>query len=143
MRPVHKLIIHCSSTPEGHDVTIDDIRAWHTAPTQRGGNGWRDIGYHYVVHLDGSVHRGRLESTTGAHCAGHNHDSIGICYVGGLADDGFTPKDTRTPAQREAMKKLVAELLGRYPGAAVLGHNDLNPRKACPCFRVECLLSGH
>ena len=133
MRKIWKIILHCSATPEGKDVTIDDIRRWHTLPRNKGGNGWRDIGYHYVVHRDGSVHRGRDEAATGAHCAGHNSDSIGICYIGGLSTDG-KPKDTRTPAQRATLQKIVGELLQKYPEAKVYGHKDFNKYKACPSF---------
>lgn len=130
------IVIHCSATPEGKDITIDEIRRWHTQPPPHG-NGWKDIGYHYVIHLDGSVHRGRPENVAGAHCKGHNKNSIGICYVGGEAPDGKTPKDTRTPAQKEAMERLIKELKTRYPSARVCGHNDLDPNKACPSFRVK------
>lgn len=140
MRTIRKIIIHCSATPEGKDFTIEDIRRWHTTPRNRGGNGWNDIGYHYVIHLDGSLHTGRPEERTGAHCLGHNRDSIGICLIGGLAKDGRTPKDTRTYPQKRALERLVAELLQRFPGAAVMGHHDLNPSKACPCFDVSTLI---
>ena len=136
MRKINKIVIHCSATPEGKPFTADDIRRWHTAPVNRGGNGWKDIGYHYVVELDGTVKRGRQESRIGAHCAGHNRDSIGVCYVGGVAADGRTPKDTRTPEQRRALYNLVGDLKARYPDSIVVGHNDLNKAKACPCFKV-------
>lgn len=132
MRKIRKIIIHCSATPEGRNVTVDQIRSWHVQ-----GNRWKDIGYHYVVHLDGSIHSGRPEGQTGAHCAGHNADSIGICYVGGMDADGRKPKDTRTPAQCAAIDWLTADLLARYPGAKVYGHNQLNPSKACPSYNVK------
>lgn len=130
MRRIDKIILHCSATPEGKPFTVEDIRRWHK------GNGWSDIGYHYVVHLDGSVHAGRPESMVGAHCRGYNGSSIGVCYIGGLTKDGRKPKDTRTPAQKTAMEFLVAELMRRYPGATLHGHNEFNPMKACPCFKV-------
>lgn len=130
-RAIREIIIHCSATPEGKDYTVEQIRHWHVR-----GNGWRDIGYHYVVYRDGSVHPGRPVGQTGAHCAGHNRQSIGVCYIGGYAADGRTPKDTRTPAQRTALAGLVAELRRRYPGATVHGHNEFAP-KACPCFNVR------
>lgn len=132
---VDKIILHCSATPEGIPFTIEDIRKWHTLPGAKGGKGWSDIGYHYVVHLDGSVHTGRPEHRPGAHCKGQNHCSIGICYVGGLASDGTTPKDTRTPAQKSAIDKLVKDILARYPAATIHGHNEFST-KACPCFKV-------
>ena len=129
MRKIRKIILHCSATAEGRAFTIDDIRRWHIR-----GNGWKDIGYHYVVHLDGSIHQGRKEEAVGAHCRGHNHDSIGVCYIGGAAADGATPKDTRTPQQRAALDRLVGDLQGRYPEAGVYRHRELNPGKTCPSF---------
>lgn len=129
MRRITKVIIHCSATPEGRNVSAADIRRWHVK-----GNGWSDIGYHYVILLDGTIERGRLESVPGAHCSGHNHDSIGICYVGGMSADGSKPKDTRTPAQHAALDHLLDDLKTRYPGIKVYKHNELTPAKACPSF---------
>lgn len=134
MRPIHTIVIHCSATPEGRSVSVEIIRKWHTD------RGWRDIGYHYVVDLDGKVHEGRPVGQTGAHVRGHNTGSIGICYVGGVTNDGrLAPKDTRTPAQREALKALVAELAETYPGIkTVKGHRDFSGvKKACPCFEAQ------
>ncbi len=91
MRRITEIIIHCSATPEGKDFTVDDIRRWHLA------RHFADIGYHYVIYRDGSVHKGRAENIAGAHCLGHNAHCIGFCYIGGVAKDGKTPKDTRTP----------------------------------------------
>lgn len=136
MRPIRKIILHCSATAEGKAFTIDDIRRWHTAPVNKGGRGWKDIGYHFVVHLDGSIHAGRPLEQSGAHCLGHNRDSIGICYVGGCAADGKTPKDTRTPAQKAALRKLVAELRQQYPAATLHGHREF-AAKACPSFPID------
>ena len=97
MRSIDKIIVHCTATPEGKHFTVQQIREWHTAPKPKG-NGWRDIGYHFVVYLDGSVHNGRPVGQIGAHCSGHNAHSIGVCYVGGeVADGSHKPKDTRTP----------------------------------------------
>lgn len=126
-RPITEIIVHCSATPRGRDVSVDDIRSWHKA------RGYADIGYHYVVHLDGSVHAGRPEHTAGAHCLGHNAVSIGVCYVGGVEADCSTPADTRTPAQRRSLGRLIGELRRRYPSARVYGHRDF-AAKACPCF---------
>ncbi len=131
MRKIDKIIIHCSATAEGRDYTVAQIREWHVK-----GNGWRDIGYHYVIYRDGSVHAGRPVEETGAHTTGHNAHSIGICYIGGYAADGKTPKDTRTEAQRIALRRLVKELQEKYPGATVHGHNEF-ANKACPCFEVK------
>lgn len=129
-RVINRIIVHCAATPEGKAFTIDDVRRWHKA------QGWSDVGYHYVIHLDGSVHAGRAESVTGAHTTGQNVNSIGVCYIGGLAADGKTPKDTRTPAQKAALLKLLRELKGRYPGARVYGHRDF-AAKACPSFDAK------
>ena len=94
-RTIKELIVHCSATPEGKDYSVNTIRQWHL---QRG---FSDIGYHYVIYRDGSIHTGRDESIIGAHCTGHNANSIGVCYIGGCASDGKTPKDTRTTEQKQ------------------------------------------
>lgn len=130
MRSIKKIIIHCAATPEGRDFTAQQIDAWHR---QRG---FRCIGYHFVVYRDGSVHRGRPLEQVGAHTSGHNANSIGICYIGGCASDGKTPKDTRTPQQREALIRLVSELRSQFPQASVHGHNEF-ANKACPSFNVQ------
>lgn len=127
MRKITLLIVHCSATPEGRDYGAADIDRWHR---QRG---WSQIGYHYVVRLDGTIERGRPESVVGAHCQNHNRHSIGICYVGGLAADGVTPKDTRTLEQRATLYALLKSLHESYPCALIVGHNTF-AAKACPCF---------
>ena len=130
MRSIQRIIIHCSATAEGKDYTVADIDRWHK---QRG---WQGIGYHYVVYRDGSIHTGRPVEQIGAHCSGYNASSIGVCYIGGCAADGKTPKDTRTPAQREALRGLVELLRAEYPGATVHGHREF-AAKACPSFDVR------
>jgi len=131
MRYIDQIVIHCSATREGQHFEVKDIRAWHKA------RGWRDIGYHYVILLDGTVQLGRPLDQTGAHVSGHNSKSIGICYIGGL-DAWGKPKDTRTVEQEEAMKRLVEDLLITYPGSEVLGHRDFpGVAKECPCFDVK------
>lgn len=127
MRTITEIIVHCSATPEGKDYTVADIDCWHR---QRG---FAQIGYHYVVYRDGSVHVGRQESQIGAHCVGHNTISIGVCYIGGLTADGKHPKDTRTEAQKAALLKLLKELKAKYPRAVIHGHRDF-ATKACPSF---------
>lgn len=129
MRKIDKIIVHCTATPEGRDVTVEEITRWHRA------RGFRTIGYHYLVRLDGTICPGRPENEIGAHCKGKNARSVGICYAGGLASDGKTPKDTRTAAQRASLRRLVADLRERYPGATVHGHREF-AAKACPCFDV-------
>ena len=130
MRKINEIIIHCSATPEGKDFTVDDIRRWHLARK------FADIGYHYVIYRDGSVHKGRTENIAGAHCLGHNAHSIGICYIGGCTADGKHPKDTRTPQQKTALRQLVNQLKFYYPHATVHGHNEFSS-KACPSFNVQ------
>lgn len=134
VRKINKIILHCSATPEGKDYTVAQIDQWHRARKFDG------IGYHFVIYRDGTIHRGRGVERAGAHCAGQNANSIGVCYIGGVATDGKTPKDTRTPAQRTAMKELVKKLLGEYPGATVHGHYEF-AAKACPSFNVETWLA--
>lgn len=127
MRKITEIIVHCSDTIEGKDFTVEDIRKWHKD------RGWLDIGYHYVVYLDGSIHRGRSEEVVGAHCVGHNAHSIGVCYIGGKEAGTFRAKDTRTPAQHEALLRLLIDLVCKYPDAKIYGHRDFANRK-CPCF---------
>lgn len=127
MRKITELIIHCSATPEGKSFSVADIDRWHR---QRG---WNGIGYHFVIYLDGSIHTGRRLSQIGAHCKGHNANSIGICYIGGCNSDGKSPKDTRTAAQKSALSTLLKELKKQFPNASIHGHRDFAP-KACPSF---------
>lgn len=130
MRKIDRIIIHCSATPEGREVGLSEMRRWHL------NRGFSDVGYHYLVHLDGRVEAGRPLGRTGAHCYGHNTGSIGICYIGGVAADGRTPKDTRTAAQRSALRALVTLLKFRFPHATLHGHNEF-AAKACPSFDVQ------
>lgn len=129
MRKINKIILHCSATKEGQKFTVKEIDAWHKQ------KGFKGVGYHYVILLDGTVESGRPESEVGAHTLGQNANSIGICYIGGL-DANAKPKNTRTDAQREALIKLVKELKAKYPGATVHGHNEF-ANKACPSFNVK------
>lgn len=130
MRDIDKIIVHCSATPEGRHTTVEEIKQWHL---QRG---WKDIGYHYVIYLDGTIHRGRPESVVGAHCSGYNKNSIGVCYIGGVAKDGKTPKDTRTEEQKRALREILNRLKRDYPKATLHGHNEF-ANKACPSFNVK------
>lgn len=132
MRAINEIIIHCSATAEGKDFKAADIRRWHVQ-----GNGWQDIGYHFVIDLDGTVEVGRPVSKQGAHCTNHNKTTIGICYVGGCAADGKIPKDTRTDAQKRSLRSLVSVLRSCFPTITkVSGHRDY-ANKACPSFDVH------
>lgn len=130
MRKIDLIIIHCTATPEGRPVTVADVTAWHKQ------KGFKTIGYHYLIGLNGEIWKGRDENEIGAHCEGHNATSIGVCYVGGLAKDGVTAKDTRTKKQSDALVKLTKELKAKYTSAVIHGHNEF-AAKACPSFDVQ------
>ena len=128
MRTITLLILHCSAVGPDQTSSAAQIDTWHR---QRGFH--LGIGYHYVVRRNGEVECGRPEYMVGAHCLNHNAHSIGICYEGGLNARG-QPADTRTEAQKAALRTLLEELHSRYPQALIVGHHDLNPHKACPCI---------
>ena len=129
MRKINKIIIHCSATIEGQSITADTIDQWHKK------RGWRGIGYHYVIGLDGLIEYGRMVDEIGAHVKSMNADSIGICYIGGL-DADKEPKDTRTLEQKESLLDLLKTLKRLHPEATIHGHNEF-ANKACPCFNVK------
>ena len=131
MRQVNEIILHCSATREGKAFTLADIDRWHRE------RGWKGCGYHYVVGLDGVVEEGRSMEEAGAHCAGRNSSSIGICYIGGCDLVGKA-KDTRTEEQKAAMVKLVRRLMDKYGIGIekVRCHNEF-AAKACPSFSIE------
>lgn len=126
MRDIRQIIVHCTATKEGREVSVEEIDSWHRA------QGWNGIGYHYVVKLDGRICRARSEEKVGAHCLGVNATSIGVVYVGGLDSDG-KPRDTRTEAQKAGLLEILARLMAKYPYARIYGHRDF-AEKACPCF---------
>jgi N-acetylmuramoyl-L-alanine amidase len=130
MRKINKIIIHCSATPEGRDVKTETIRKWHLD------KGWNDIGYHYVILLDGTIDVGRDVSIIGSHTFGENKGSIGICYVGGMNINMTKPKDTRTDAQKESLRCLITDLKEQHKGVKIYGHYAFSA-KACPSFNVE------
>jgi N-acetylmuramoyl-L-alanine amidase len=124
------LVIHCSATRAIQDVGVSDIRKWHMQ-----GNGWSNIGYHFVIRRSGKVERGRALDEVGTHVQGHNTDSVGICLVGGLNNATFKPENNYSPQQWESLTNLLKMLLKKYPKAKVLGHRDFaGVQKACPCF---------
>lgn len=139
-REVNLIVVHCSATRVDRDITARDIDSFHRV---RGFSSW---GYHYYVRKDGSIEKMRDESEPGAHAYGHNRDSIGLCYEGGLDVNG-RPADTRTAAQKRTLVALLRSLRTDYPGARIVGHRDLSPdvngngrvdkwerTKECPCF---------
>lgn len=129
MRTITLIVVHCSANRADSALRMKDIDRYHRSL------GWLGCGYHYVIPVDGMIEPGRPEEMTGAHCRNHNRHSIGICYIGGLSWDG-KPADTRTDAQRTALRNLLKQLHCRYPNALIVGHRDLDPQKACPCFDV-------
>lgn len=128
MRTITLIIIHCSAVRPWQRSSAADIDRWHRERGFQNG-----IGYHYVVRRDGTVEKGRPLEMVGAHCENHNRHSIGVCYEGGL-DAAGKPADTRTEAQKVALRKLLLQLHARFPKAIIAGHNVFNPMKACPCF---------
>lgn len=135
MRDIDKIIIHCSATQEGKEISAATIDKWHKA------RGWRGIGYHFVVALDGTIEYGRALNKVGAHVKGHNKGSIGICYIGGVeaergANGKWIAKDTRTPEQIATLLELLRVLKKLHPGVTIHGHNEF-AAKSCPCFDVQ------
>ena len=135
-RFINEIIVHCTATREGQDMTVEQIRKDHKT------KGWSDIGYHYVIYRDGTIHEGRNKDLVGAHCEGHNSHSIGVAYVGGLENRPnvpyiqLRPKDTRTPEQKKALRQLLQSLKLTYPEATIYGHRDFS-KKACPSFDAK------
>lgn len=129
MRNINKIIVHCTATKEGKAFTANDITRWHKD------RGFATIGYHYVVLLDGTIQQGRAEMVMGAHCKGYNANSIGICYIGGLDENGNS-KDTRTPEQKKSLLELLKRLKKDYPNATIHGHREF-ANKDCPCFDAK------
>ena len=131
MRKINEIIIHCTATPQGREVSVATIDKWHRE------RGFKSIGYHFVIHLDGKVEVGRPIEQAGAHCLTRNENSIGICYVGGTNAKG-DPEDTRTNAQKQAIETLIRNLMKQYKltQQQVYGHNEF-AKKACPSFDVQ------
>lgn len=137
MRPINKLIIHCSDTDGGNAAAI---RKFHTAPPPEG-RGWQDIGYHFVIDYDGVVEPGRAEAEEGAHCQGHNIDSLGICLIG-INKSGVGMFRVE---QYSALRKLVQSLLNKYglKPENVFGHYEFDTAiaqgKTCPNLDADWL----
>ena len=131
MRDLNRIILHCSATKEGQDFSAATIRGWHV-----NGRGWSDIGYHWIIRLDGTIEVGRPLEKSGAHTKGHNKDSVGVCYIGGLDEDGKA-KDTMNPEQEKAWRMIVLSLRTLYGNHMTIhGHNEF-ANKACPSFTVK------
>lgn len=143
MARLQYLVLHCTATPEGREVTAADIRRWHTSPKSQGGKGWGQVGYTDIIHLDGTIERlvdnnedanvDPWEITNGA--KGYNSISRHVVYAGGC-DKAMNPKDTRTHAQLKAMEKYVKDFHRRLPDVRIIGHNEV-VAKACPSFDVQ------
>lgn len=131
MRTITLLIVHCSAVKPNQTSSAQQIDEWHRARGYPNG-----IGYHYVIRRDGSIEKGRPESMIGAHVKDHNAHSIGICYEGGLDEQG-NPEDTRTPAQKQSLLSLLSSLKQKYPHAIITSHHTFNPQKPCPCFDAD------
>ncbi|WP_239063733.1 N-acetylmuramoyl-L-alanine amidase [Bacteroides sp. 51] len=123
------IMIHCTATPAERELTVADIDRYHRE------RGFKSIGYHFVIHQDGRIEEGRSLTQKGAHCYGWNSSAIGIAYVGGLDKEG-NPADTRTEAQKVAIRELVRRLCTLIEIKRVLGHNEVSD-KACPCYDVR------
>lgn len=136
MRSIEAIIIHCAATPSDMDIGVDTIRRWHVDE-----RGFDDVGYHYVIRRDGTVERGRPEETPGAHVAGHNSRTLGICLVGGQGKDG-KPDCNYTADQWAELEDLVEHLKAAYPDAKIAGHRDYDSGKACPTFDVAAWWNG-
>ena len=131
MRKINKIIIHCTATPEDRPHDVADITRWHLA------RGFNTIGYHYLIHINGRIEKGRPIEKQGAHCSGQNRNSIGICYVGGMTKDMKKAKDTRTKEQKDSLIYLMHELIYKYnKDMTIHGHNEY-ANKACPSFNVQ------
>jgi len=128
-RRIKYIVVHCTATKEGQDVTVDELRKLHKD------KGWSDIGYHYVIYRDGTIVPGRDVDIAGAHVAGFNSNSIGVVYVGGLENNPHVPytmlkaKDTRTEEQKASLLSLLMDLKQLYPDAFICGHRDMSPDK--------------
>ena len=134
MRKINKIIVHCTATPQGSDRTVANIKKWHTTAPPNG-RGWSDIGYHYIIYLDGSIHNGRDIKKDGFHTLNHNKGSIGVVYVGGT-DKDLKPLDTINDAQLASLVLLLRGLQATYPSATIHGHNEFAV-KACPSFSIK------
>lgn len=128
MRVIKRLFIHSSATPPDMDIGADTIRGWHI-----GERGWSDIGYHFIIRRDGTIERGRPIERTGAHTYRHNHDSVGVCMIGGVDRDN-KPDNNFTDLQFAALYDLCTAFGQVFDGLGIYGHRDADSRTQCPSF---------
>lgn len=127
-KATNKIVLHHAA---GSTCDARTIHAWHL------GRGFSGIGYHFLVRKNGTIERGRAENLVGAHVAGHNSDSIGICFEGNFETE------TMGEAQKNAGAELVEYLKKKYSISIVVRHKDL-AATACPGknFPFEEILHG-
>lgn len=131
LKTVEHIVLHCAATRASADIGAAEIDRMHRERS------FMKIGYHFVIRRNGVIEKGREIDEVGAHVAGYNSTSIGICLVGGVAEDGKTPESNFTNAQWATLENLVGEMRQKYPTAAIVGHRDLDAHKACPSFDVK------
>ena len=124
------LVLHCTDTRPNQDFTIGKLIASHRA------RGFGDFpGYHLYVRRDGSLFYCRPVGMVGCHVKGWNRHSIGICYEGGHScSPEYKYEDNRTAEQMVVLDEIFELLHEVYPEARIVGHSELDPRKACPCL---------
>lgn len=150
------ITVHCSASKTGKYLTASEIRAMHTRPKAQGGNGWSDVGYHFIIRTDGATEDGRPLTRMGAGVQGHNQDNIHICLIGGIDGSG-RPVDNYSSNQKDALFNLILDLCEEFkiPYTSVCGHRDwfgdtngdgvIDRRdwlKECPCFDVASWFNG-
>lgn len=123
------IFVHCSATKATQDVGVREIRQWHKE------QGWLDVGYHFIIRRDGTVEDGRHIDAVGSHAKGHNHNSVGVCLVGGIDEKG-RPEANFAPQQMASLRTLLETLMDKYPSAVLKAHHDVAP-KACPSFDLQ------
>lgn len=124
-RVINKVIVHVTDSPDSKDFSAIDISRWHQEMGFPKSQTGLFCGYHYVIRRSGEIETARLEHEIGAHCRGHNKNSIGVAWVG---------RSKIEKPQLDSLLTLVAEICDRYGLEAkqVFGHRELNPGKSCP-----------
>lgn len=89
------------------------------------GNGWKAVGYNFVVDQQGNAYEGRGWDYSGAHCPGHNVSGIGVqVAIGGDQTPSKAALKTVRALYDEACARSGRELKKR-------GHRD-GKATACP-----------